>query len=668
MRKFVLFAMLAGAAMLAACNPETEYSADSDRYVVTDLNAVPGDEEVRLEWTMKEGWSPVDYLVSYNDAQGEKVSERTGSAETSFTVDGLENGVNYVFTVQAVYSGGRLSGTVTASATPVTSRVPVSAYRLEASDGQISASWTLAESENCTGISLVCKADGEKDITVTLPATTRDYVVEGLTNYREYEVTVTVQYKKGPSEEVSAKATPVGGPALCTVELEEVYCGQLNTFIFNTTDYPTATDVSWTFEDGKTLSGTQVQYRIWGAEQAKVILNADINGTAVEYKIYVKIHEFAVSLDSWSDNGIMFKNTNFAFSPDRKTAYILSYKTARLLEAISLETGQEKWYVNLGGGQGNGAHFGVNPITGDVVVSSDKKLFCIKEDGSERWSIDGFGLSCGAGAAFSPDASTIYVGNSTGELWAVNASDGTKLGSVALGGNLAAIVVDGTTLFVTIRLNATPNAFFFDVSDPSSIQTLKTLHFDSRGADAASASVSPDKTKLYFGADQNFYCVDLTTREIVASVKTSEVSGYIVGGSAVTPDGDVAVVYAATAEQSYLSVFSAGLAEKKWDWAPESHKNTFNYNCPSVDEEGNICIADRNGKVWKVSDGNGTLIYTGSQALQGATGMCGNFVMTAGNKAPGAVLVKCVETSRAAGWSGTGGDPCCTKCVQWAYR
>ncbi len=669
MKKFILFTVLAGAAMLSACNPETEYRADSDRYVVTNLSAVPGDEEVRLEWTMKEGWSPVDYLVSYNDAQGQKVSERTGSTETSFIVDGLENGVNYVFTVQAVYSGDRLSGTVTASATPVTSRIPVSAYRLEASDGRISASWTLAESENCTGISLVCRAAGEEDITITLPASTRDYVVEGLTNYREYEVTVTVQYKKGPSEGVSAKATPVGGPALCTVEYEEVYCGQFNTFSFNTADYPTATDVSWTFEDGETVTGTQVQYRIWGVEQAQVVLNANINGTDVEYKLYVKIHEFAVSLDSWSDNGIRFKNTHFAFSPDRKTAYVLSYQTARLLEAISLETGQEKWYFNLGGGQGNGAHFGVNPVTGDVIVSSDKKLFCIKEDGGVRWSIDDFGLSCGVGAAFSPDASTIYAGNSTGDLWAVNASDGTKLGSVALGGNLAAMVVDGTTLFVTIRLNATPNAFFFDVSDPSSIRTLKTLHFDSRGADIASASVSPDKTKLYFGADQNFYCVDLTIREITASVKTSDVSGALVCGSVVAPNGDVAVVYAASAAQSYLSVFSAGLAAKKWDWAPEEHKNTFNYNCPSVGDDGNYYISDRNGKVWCVSGANtATQIYAGSQALQGAMGMCGNFVMTAGNKAPGAVLVKCVEASRAGGWSGTGGDPCCTKCVQWAYR
>ena len=669
MKKILYFALFAGALMATACNPETKYHADSDRYVVTDLKAVPGDEEVSLEWTMKEGWSPVDYLVSYNDAEGEKVSLRTGSTETSYTVSDLENDVNYVFAVQAVYSGDRLSGSVKTSATPVTSRIAVSEYKLDATDGKITASWTLPQSENCTGITLVCKVGDEVVETKTLSASSRECVIEGLTNYKEYEVTVEVQYKKGPSGPVSAKATPVGGPALCSVLYSEVYSGQLNTFTFNSTDYPTATGITWTFNDGQTATGTPVQHRIWGTDEAQIVLNVNINGTAVEYKFYVKIHEYALNIGSWSDEGIKFKNTNFAYSPDRKTAYVLSYGSARLLEAINLETGEEKWYFNLGGGQGNGAHLGVNPVSGDVVISSDKVLYCIKPDGSARWSIDGFGTSCGDGAAFSPDAATVYVGNSSGDLWAIKADDGTKLGSVALGGSLAAIVVDGTTLFVTIRLKADPNAFFFDVSDPTSITTLKTLKFDSRGADIASASVSPDKTKLYFSADQNFYCVDLTTREIIKSVKTSDVSGYIVGGSVVTASGDVAVVYASASAQSYMSLFSAGLASKKWDWAPESHKNTFNFNCPTVDEEGSLFISDRNGKVWCVSStGTASEIFAGPQILQGAMGMCGSLVMTAGNKNPGIVVAKCVETSRADGWSGCGGDPCCTKCVQWAYR
>ncbi len=669
MKRIILLTLLAGAAIAVSCNPETKYQADFDRYIISDLNAVPGDEEVVLSWTMKDGWSPVDYLVTYNDAQGKKVSSRTESTGTSYVVSGLENDVNYVFSVQAVYKGDRLSGSVKASATPVTSRIAVSGYNLAATDGTITASWTLPESENCTGITLVCKSGDDVVETKTLPASSRECVIEGLINYNEYEVTVEVQYKKGPSEPVSAKATPVGGPALCSVLYSETYSGQLNTFTFNSTDYPTATDITWTFNDGKTASGTEVQHRIWGTGEAQIVLNVNINGTAVEYKFYVKIHEYALNIGSWSDDGIKFKNTHFAYSPDRKTAYVLSYGSARLLEAISLETGEEKWFFNLGGGQGNGAHFGVNPVSGDVVISSDKVLYCIKPDGTVRWSINGFGTSCGDGAAFSPDAATVYVGNTSGELWAIKSDDGTKLGSMALEGNLAAIVVDGTMLFVTIRLKTEFNAFFLDVSDPSSISTLKKLHFDSRGADIASASVSPDNTKLYFGADQNFYCVDLTTREIIKSVKTSDVSGYLVGGSVVTASGDVAVVYASATAQSYMSLFSAGLESKKWDWAPESHKNTFNYNCPTVDEEGSLFISDRNGKVWCVSStGTSSEIFAGPQGLQGSMGMCGNLVMTAGNKAPGMIVAKCVETARASGWSGCGGDPCCTKCVQWAYR
>ena len=380
--------------------------------------------------------------------------------------------------------------------------------------------------------------------------------------------------------------------------------------------------------------------------------------------------KYVLNFNGWSNQNVKVKNTNFAFSPDGKTAYTMTYNKARILGAFDIESGNAKWCVDLKGGYGNGAHFSVNPVTGDVIVSSDKKLFCISEEGSERWSIDGFGLSCGAGAAFSPDASTIYVGNSAGELWAVNASDGTKLGSVTLGGNLAAIVVDGTTLYVTIRKNLTPNLYFFDVSDPSSIQTLKTLHFDSLGADIASASVSPDKTKLYFGADYKFYCLDLQTKEIIDSVKTST-SGKIVCGNVVTPSGDVAVVYKNDSGEGggTMALFSAGLAEKKWEIVPAENKNLFNFNCPVVDENGDFYIVDAKANAWfiKAEDGSCTKLHTGPQDLQSATGMCGNILLNAGNAAPASVFGWRVPTSRGAGWSGTGGDPCCTKCVQWVY-
>ena len=662
--------ILAIGALLAAvsCNPETEYSAASDRYQVTDLKATAGDAEVLLEWTMKEGWSPEEYLVSYNDAAGNAVQEYTGSTETCYTVAELDNGVNYVFSVQAVYSGGRLSGIEKVSASPVNSRVPVENLKLEASDSRIAASWTLPSGAECLSIKFECSSKDETVKSVELEASARSCEVTGLVNFKEYEVSVSPVYAKGPAVAVSAKATPIGGDPLCHVAYEEVYCGQLNTFTFNTASYPGATDISWTFDDGKVLSGAQVEYRIWGTEKAGIVLKANINDSQVEYKFYVSIREFAVNFDGWSKSGVKFKNSHFAFSPDRKTAYTLSYSSYRYLVAIELATGKLKWEYNLGGGEGNGAHFGVNPVTGDVVVSSNTTLYSIKEDGTVRWSLADC-YTAGVGAAFSPDASTIYVGTTSKQLKIVNASDGTLLSTSTFAGNVASIVVDGTTLIITLRVNADGNLQFLDVSNPASVKVLKSCKFDSRGSDICSASVGPDKKTMYFSADQNFYCVDLESREITASVHTSDESNYLVCGSVVDPSGNVCFVYAATSSQSYMALYSAGLASKKWDWYPESHKNTFNYNCPVVDSDGNFYVADRTGKAWQVSaGGTSECIFTGPQALQGATGMCDNIVLTAGNAAPGVVVGKCVQASRASGWSGSGGDPCCTKCIQWVYK
>ncbi len=374
--------------------------------------------------------------------------------------------------------------------------------------------------------------------------------------------------------------------------------------------------------------------------------------------------KYALNYNGWENQEVKIKNTNFAFSPDGKTAYTVTYNTARILAAFDLESGSLKWTYNLDCAATNNGHIAVNPVTGDVVASSGTKLFCIKDDGSVRWSADGFGdLSYGAGAAFSPDASTIYAGNTSKELWAVNASDGTKLGSVELGGTLTAVVVDGTTLFAA---TSSTKGYFFDVSDPASITETGTVSYTGAGTNSSSASVATDGKTLYFASKGYLHCVDLSAKTLV---KSEKLTTDIVCGTVVTSSGDVAVAYKTAAGGGAVALYSAGLETKKWDVTPATNKNLLNFNCPVVDENGDFYIVDAKANAWfiKAEDGSCTKLHTGPQDLQNATGMCGNILLNAGNAAPASVFGWRVPTSRGSGWSGTGGDPCCTKCVQWVY-
>lgn len=378
-----------------------------------------------------------------------------------------------------------------------------------------------------------------------------------------------------------------------------------------------------------------------------------------------------VNFNGWKDQSVKVKNTNFAFSPDGGTAYIMTYNTSRLLGAFNLTTGAKKWEYDLNYAYNNGGHIAVNPSTGDVIVCNATTLFSIKADGTVRWSADIAELTTGCGPAFSPDAKTLYVGLADKKVYAFNAETGALLGNTdALAANLAAIIVNGTELFVTTK---STTGYFLDFSDPADIKELATINYKGAGVDVSSPSVAPDKKTAYFPTMGYFNCVDLSTRTIKKSVEL--VSNSIVCGSVVTPSGDVATVYknaknaSSAPEGGTMVMYSAGLEKLKWSITPITNKNIFNYNCPTVDENGDLYIVDGKGNAWFINaeDGSYVKLYTGPQDTQGCAGMCGDILLSAGNAAPATVLGRRVATARGAGWSGNGGDICCTKCIQWVY-
>lgn len=81
--KKLLFSILAVAGIslsATSCWDENIPEAGAARHQVTDLKAVPGDEEAQLSWSMPEGWNPTEYLITYTD--GDKISLRTSERVT----------------------------------------------------------------------------------------------------------------------------------------------------------------------------------------------------------------------------------------------------------------------------------------------------------------------------------------------------------------------------------------------------------------------------------------------------------------------------------------------------------------------------------------------------------------------------------------------------------
>ena len=138
--KQLLFSILAVAGLslsVTSCWDENLPEAGAARHQVTDLKAVPGDEEALLSWSMPEGWNPTEYIIKYTE--GDEITLRT--SEKSYTVTGLTNGETYTFDVQAVY-GDLISGAVSAVVKPATSRFAVADLAAEGSANMVILTWT----------------------------------------------------------------------------------------------------------------------------------------------------------------------------------------------------------------------------------------------------------------------------------------------------------------------------------------------------------------------------------------------------------------------------------------------------------------------------------------------------------------------------------------------
>ena len=664
--KKLLFIILTAAGLslsVTSCWKENLPEAGAARHQVTDLKAVPGDEEAQLSWSMPEGWNPTEYLITYTD--GEKISLRT--SEKSYLITGLTNGETYTFEVQAVY-GDLISGAVSAAAKPATSRFAVSDLVAEGSANMVILTWTKP-STNVTSYTLTYSSDNTAAQEISIEADKESYTIDELENDVIYTFSLVANYAKGPSEPAVAKAMP----ALAVPYFLDRTTAAVNQpvkFTFNTEGYPSATNIRWTFPDGKILTGTEVSYGIPSSGTQHVTLTVHLGDKDKSWTIELQIRDYVVNYIDWECVGANyngFKGSCPVFSPDGKTVYNITFNKTTCLYAFNVETGEKIWVYEPSAASGSYNPLTVNPVTGDIYFGTTTagQFYCVNAKGDLKWKFDGAGSMKSAAPAVNKDGSVVFIGDGAGNIFALDAASGSKKWSAALGSAAAGLLVNGNEL-IAGAVNGTVT--FYNTADGTVITSLKFLCM----TDISGFAVGNDKKTVYLPAKTAMCSFDLETRAIL--VESLSVADNNLYEPVVAPNGNVYVA----GKDNCVYCIDKDLTRVVWKYqhtdAAGKIVNAFNYSHPCVDTENHLYITsgqagnvsyifNADGKVkesWTYGSSNQQKQMGGNNYLNGV--LYSAFVGNTGDN--GAFYGKYVGGERANTWSTHGGDICGSCCLK----
>lgn len=585
---YILMAAIALTAV-AACWREPVYNAGEARHQVTDLKAVPGDREVTLSWSLPEGVMATEFIIFYTDAQKGKVSLRTDGPVTTYKVTGLTNDISYIFNVQAVY-GDKVSGAVSVSVKPVTSRFPVTGLLADAGVGSVTLYWTRPESDQLTGYLISYLKDGE-ETPMTVTVTDKDvvsYTIEGLTDDVNYTFTVVARYSNGDSDPVIVKGMP--GLALPYIlESESTAVGLPVGARFNREGYPSATDVKWTLPGGEELEGEEVKIRLMAPGEQTVVLSASVNGMDKRWNVVFKVREYVINDSDFVCEGTNyngFKGSCPMFSPDGKTVYNLTFSKISNLMAYDILSGEKKWTFSVNHGSYNG--FTVNPVTGDIYFGTTTAgdFFAVTPDGTQKWQFTEAGSMQSASPAVSADGNTVYLIDATGNTFALDAATGAKKWSVALGKKGGGMLVNGNDL--VILLNGTDKTIVWLKADTG--EEIVSYAQEALGSDICGGfAISPDKRYAYYGhAGGQASKIDLQERKIVVDCKAVSTSAKPnLWGLVTSPNGDVLC----PSKDGNCYLLDPETLEIKATFESGKGNNAFNYARACSDTDGNFYIS-----------------------------------------------------------------------------
>ena len=675
MKKIInLLLALVLTANLAACWTEDIPEAGAARHQVTGLTATPGDEEVLLSWSMPEGWNPTDFIVYYTNTDSKTVTRRTGGL-MNCTVTGLANGTQYTFYVQAVY-GENISNYVGITGKPSTSRFPVTDLAAEAGDAYVTLTWSKHSTTVLSYTLSYYNEDATGDVTEQpLDKDATAITLDNLVNDKNYYFSLVANYAKGTSEAATVKAMPTQAIPY-SLDRDKAAKNQPITFTFNTADYPTATDVKWTFPGDVVKQGTVVKYGLGSVGTQTVKLSATINGNVRTWNLEVEIREYVVYSTDWAQDGSNyngFKGSCPVFSPDGKTVYIITFNKVAGLYAFDLATGSEKWRYIPAAKSNSYNMLTVNPVTGDIYYGTTGagQFYAVTAEGQLKWTFTEAGSMQSCSPAVNASGTVVYISDATGNTFGIDASSGSKIWSYAAGAKGCGLLVLANELLV----GTTSNAIFLNAETGAEIAkvALGCTMVNNTGF-----AVSNDKTLAYFGAKSGYIgAVNLTSRTIHGKLLAG-------GGNAaandiyepvVAPNGSV---FAGSKSGEVFNV-KGDLSAKNWEYAHTPSgaplTNAFNFAHPCVDSENRFYItAGQASNVSYIFDANGSILdswsYEGSDANQkqmGGNNYLDGVLYSAfiGSSSKNGIFVgKYVGGERASSWSTHGGDICGSCCVK----
>lgn len=658
------------AAGLTACWSEDIPEAGAARHQVTDLTATPGDEEVLLAWSLPEGWNPTDFIVYYTDADSETVTLRT-DGEMNCTIDGLVNGTQYTFYVQAVY-GKLVSNYVAVVGRPATTRFPVTDLTVDAGDSFVSLAWTKPATTVLSYTLSYYNEDTPDNVEQqTLDKDATSVKLEGLTNDKNYYFSLAANYEKGASEPATAKAMPtLAIPYI--LDRDQAAKNQPITFTFNTEDYPTATDVKWTFPGDVVKEGTVVKYGLGTVGTQTVKLSATIDGNARTWTLEVEIREYVIYSSDWAQDGSNyngFKGSCPVFSPDGKTVYNITYRKLTQLVAFDLITGTEKWRYTPSGKSGSYNMLTVNPITGDIYFGTESagQFYAITSEGKLRWMFRDAQSMKSAAPAVNAAGTVVYICDKNGNTFAIDAASGQKIWSFAAGIAGGGLLVNGSELLI----GAGTSAYFLNTETGDQIAKVA---LGCEMSDIIGFAVSNDKTLAYFGAKNGYIgAVDLTTHTAKTPLLTTMTNPNTVYEPVVAPNGSV---FAGSKNGTVYNV-KGDLSAVNWEYVHNGSPlaNAFNYSHPCVDSENRFYITSgQTSNTTYIFDANGNVVdsWTYESGDNGQKQMGGNNYLDGvlysafdGSSTRNGIFVgKYVGGERASSWSTHGGDICGSCCVK----
>lgn len=675
MKKIInLLLALVLTANLAACWTEDIPEAGAARHQVTGLTATPGDEEVLLSWSMPEGWNPTDFIVYYTNTDSKTVTRRTGGL-MNCTVTGLANGTQYTFYVQAVY-GENISNYVGITGKPSTSRFPVTDLAAEAGDAYVTLTWSKPSTTVLSYTLSYYNEDATGDVTeLPLDKDATAITLDNLVNDKNYYFSLVANYAKGTSEAATVKAMPTQAIPY-SLDRDKAAKNQPIAFTFNTADYPTATDVKWTFPGDVVKQGTVVKYGLGSVGTQTVKLSATINGNVRTWNLEVEIREYVVYSTDWAQDGSNyngFKGSCPVFSPDGKTVYIITFNKVAGLYAFDLATGSEKWRYIPAAKSNSYNMLTVNPVTGDIYYGTTGagQFYAVTAEGQLKWTFTEAGSMQSCSPAVNASGTVVYISDATGNTFGIDASSGSKIWSYAAGAKGCGLLALANELLV----GTTSNAIFLNAETGAEIAkvALGCTMVDNTGF-----AVSNDKTLAYFGAKSGYIgAVNLTSRTIHGKLLAG-------GGNAaandiyepvVAPNGSV---FAGSKSGEVFNV-KGDLSAKNWEYAHTPSgaplTNAFNFAHPCVDSENRFYItAGQASNVSYIFDANGSILdswsYEGSDTNQrqmGGNNYLDGVLYSAfiGSSSKNGIFVgKYVGGQRASSWSTHGGDICGSCCVK----